>query len=213
MKLAVFIIASGFAKQTSATKVGRARRQDSDADDQRRYSQLIDQMSTYNPQFDERKYWTYGCHCLMLGDRPMSEMGRGTPMDALDVVCRAYKECQKCARQNFGQECLGEFYSYGYTNDNTQTVCTDDANSCKRSLCECDRKFAIDHFAASAVYTDDYHRFWGNFDSETQCIPTPGGATDPQCCTNSDYTSPFILYNSYNKECCTSGEVLAIGNC
>merc|ERR1711935_322614 len=28
-------------------------------------------------KFDDRKYWTYGCHCFLLGDRPMSEMGKG----------------------------------------------------------------------------------------------------------------------------------------
>jgi hypothetical protein len=28
-------------------------------------------------KFDDRKYWTYGCHCLFLGDRPMSQ-GRFT---------------------------------------------------------------------------------------------------------------------------------------
>ena len=30
-------------------------------------------------KFDERKYWAYGCHCYLLGDRPLSEMGSGTP--------------------------------------------------------------------------------------------------------------------------------------
>ena len=42
--------------------------------------------------FDERKYWAYGCHCYLLGDRPMSEMGIGSPVDALDNRCKAYKE-------------------------------------------------------------------------------------------------------------------------
>ena len=30
-------------------------------------------------RFDERKYWAYGCHCYLLGDRPLSEMGSGAP--------------------------------------------------------------------------------------------------------------------------------------
>ena len=30
-------------------------------------------------KFDERKYWAYGCHCYLLGDRPLSEMGTGAP--------------------------------------------------------------------------------------------------------------------------------------
>ena len=100
-------------------------------------------MTYYNADFDERKYWTYGCHCLMLGDRPMSDMGKGAPMDALDSVCRAYKECQKCARQQFGDMCIGEFVRYGQRFRNGDSECTDDANTCGRALCECDRKFAI----------------------------------------------------------------------
>ena len=35
---------------------------------ERRYYQLAAMMSHYNPDFDERKYWTYGCQCLMLGN-------------------------------------------------------------------------------------------------------------------------------------------------
>ena len=38
-----------------------------DVEDSRRYSQLMAWMESYNPSFDDRKYWAYGCHCLMLG--------------------------------------------------------------------------------------------------------------------------------------------------
>ena len=34
---------------------------------------------TGSNKFDERKYWAYGCHCYLLGDRPLSEMGTGAP--------------------------------------------------------------------------------------------------------------------------------------
>ena len=37
------------------------------AEESRRYNQLVAWMESYNPSFDERDYWTYGCHCLMLG--------------------------------------------------------------------------------------------------------------------------------------------------
>ena len=42
-------------------------------------------------KFDDKKYWAYGCHCFLLGDRPMSEMGKGQPTDALDNACKAHK--------------------------------------------------------------------------------------------------------------------------
>ena len=77
-----------------------------------------------------------------LGDRPMSTMGKGAPLDELDAVCKAYKECQKCARQRFGEMCIGEFVRYGLNMDNNNPVCTDAGDSCGRALCECDKKFA-----------------------------------------------------------------------
>jgi len=36
-------------------------------DQERRYAQLMDMMEHYNPTFDERKFYTYGCNCLILG--------------------------------------------------------------------------------------------------------------------------------------------------
>jgi len=138
MKLAFFVAT---VSATATNIQHRQRRQDREV--AKRYSQLIDQMTYYNTDFDERKYWTYGCHCLMLGDRPMSDMGKGAPMDALDSVCRAYKECQKCARQQFGDMCIGEFVRYDQRFRNGDSECTDDANTCGRALCECDRKFSI----------------------------------------------------------------------
>ena len=72
----------------------------------------------------------------------MSTMGKGAPLDQLDAVCKAYKECQKCARQRFGETCIGEFVRYGMNMVNGYPVCTDDGDSCGRALCECDNKFA-----------------------------------------------------------------------
>ena len=40
---------------------------------------------------------------LTLGDRPMSEMGKGKPVDEMDVICQHYKQCQKCARMEHGE--------------------------------------------------------------------------------------------------------------
>merc|ERR1739848_372624 len=71
----------------------------------RRYQQLTKMMVFHNAEFDERKYWTYGCNCLILGDRPMSDPGLGKPVDALDSVCKKYKECVKCARLTHGEKC------------------------------------------------------------------------------------------------------------
>jgi hypothetical protein len=66
---------------------------------QRRYVDLLAITQHYNPGFDEREQWYYGCHCLMLGDRAMSTRGRGKPVDQLDNVCRQYKECIHCVKE------------------------------------------------------------------------------------------------------------------
>ena len=80
----------------------------------RRYIQLKKFMEYYNINFDERKYWTYGCNCHILGDRPMSDPGYGPPVDRLDSVCKQYKDCNKCARERFGESCIGELVQYRY---------------------------------------------------------------------------------------------------
>ena len=80
----------------------------------RRYFQLKKIMEYYNEDFDERKYWAYGCNCHVLGDRPMSDPGFGPPVDRLDSVCKQYKDCNKCAREKFGESCIGEIVQYRY---------------------------------------------------------------------------------------------------
>ena len=43
--------------------------------------------------------------------------------------------------------CIGEFVAYGLKMKNGPT-CTDDAGTCGRSLCECDKRFAQQHVDA-----------------------------------------------------------------
>ena len=57
----------------------------------RRYTDLLKLVRHYTTGFDERKYWAYGCNCLILGDKPMSGPGFGAPVDALDMICKQYK--------------------------------------------------------------------------------------------------------------------------
>jgi len=189
-------------------------------DDSRRYDQLVDMMAHFNADFDERKYWTYGCHCLMLGDRPMSDMGHGVPLDPIDKACKDYKECQKCARDQYGDSCLGEFYrySYGYNNDGS-VRCNDDPGrnaekACKRKLCECDAMFAEAHAGVKDLWNKDYHGFWSEplFEPDTACI-TPPGNRDPQCCGLK--TEASVIFNANRNECCDGNlaSLKPIGSC
>jgi len=186
----------------------------------RRFSQLEEMMEFYSDDFDSRKYWTYGCNCFLLGDRPMSDPGMGQPVDALDGLCKQYKDCLKCARMEHGESCLGEMVKYGFlTDDQTNSVeCTNNVNSCKRSICECDKMFASQHKAKSVVFDNQYHAFWAQLngypawnpkEDEQLCAKgTARGVSDIQCCRKTDKAGPFTLYNAFNKACCANGHVV-----
>ena len=107
MKFSSFVLFSLAKSQDMTNEVRRANQE-------RRYFQLTEMMENYNSEFDERKYWAYGCNCLILGDRPMSDPGHGRPVDELDTVCKAYKDCLKCARWAYGDTCIGEFRKYKF---------------------------------------------------------------------------------------------------
>ena len=45
----------------------------------------------------------------------MSDMGHyGKHIDPLDHGCKIYRDCQRCARYQFGEACIGEFHKYRY---------------------------------------------------------------------------------------------------
>jgi len=183
----------------------------------RRYFQLTDMMTNYNPDFDERKFWAYGCQCLILGDRPMSDPGHGQPIDPLDRVCKEYKDCLKCARMNHGDSCIGEMVKYRYNIKNNEVRCLDKpekfsnaphTNACKRSLCECDAAFARAHPAVKHHFSNDYHLFWTTIGWEPQdeanCVRYPG-FHEPECCGTP--TTPYKIFNAHpkaqnQKQCC-----------
>ena len=92
--------------------------------------------------------------------------------------------------------CIGEFVKYKFSiNKSGNARCKSDAGSCERALCECDRQFAIDHAAATGVYTDDFHAFWApnGWDPEGQCMKGGNGQNDPQCCGGNN--APYVSNN------------------
>merc|ERR1711892_1305407 len=148
----------------------------------KRYAQLKEMFTTYNPLFD------------------------GT--------CKQYKDCNKCAQEQFGDTCIQEFTAYSFTSATNSIQCTDEPNSCKRALCECDSRFANEHAKKTNPFDASYHSFESNWDPTSSCSAgTRGIRHDPKCCSNSDTTSPFSLYNHNYKECCSDGKVQAIGQC
>ncbi|CBY36747.1 unnamed protein product [Oikopleura dioica] len=166
----------------------------------RRYWQLMEQILYFNPAFDQRKFWAYGCNCLLLGDRPMSDPGYGPPVDELDTVCKHYKDCAQCAKKKHGDECINEFKKYKFSESfyekGNASMCKNEANSCERDLCECDFAFAKAHVQAIGSFVTDYHLFWTEtgWYPEDNCPKTGGTApVTPECCFSP--TGPAVLYN------------------
>merc|ERR1719209_2084968 len=92
----------------------------------------------------------------------MSDPGFGQPVDRLDQVCKQYKDCNKCARLTFGETCIGEMIEYTFKIQPEGIRCKDNANSCERALCECDKRFALDHMAVKDQYSDQFHSFFSS---------------------------------------------------
>merc|ERR1711937_760990 len=192
-----------------------------DSEQDRRYDDLEKiakkywnkQGMTGKNRFDDRKYWTYGCHCFLLGDRPMSEMGHGRPVDALDNKCKAYKDCQKCVRAKHGEQCIGEFvrYVWKYSSKVGDFQSGNDEGSCERELFECDVQLVKDTFANKDVFNEDYHAFWSTtgFDNRNDDSCPSGGSApvEHQCCGGVD--GPWYWIGLNNQKCC-GGD--AIGN-
>ena len=102
----------------------------------------------YWPEFsDIGAYFTYGCNCYFLGEwfyGQLSTPGYGQPVDSHDTVCYDLKQCYQNSINDFGDECRGEFISTKkiLSRDRRNLMCGDPRNTCERSLCECDLKFA-----------------------------------------------------------------------
>ena len=192
----------------------------------RRYNDLEDMAIKYfkkagSEKFDEKKYWAYGCHCFILGDRAMSEMGQGTPKDALDVKCKAYKDCQKCVRDQYGDACIGESvrYTWKWSSKREQLESKNDVGTCERELFNCDLQFVKDTFDNKGAWNEDYHGFWsklpGGFDNkDPEDCPShangngggngaPAGEGDP---SDPSGGGSFIPDISLQHACCGGGQ-------
>merc|ERR1719219_755503 len=172
-------------------------------------------MDHFNPQFDARKHLNYGCQCVFDGDRPMSDPGFGDPVDELDVTCKSYKDCLKCARMQHGEGCIGEFvkYNFRFGKGLTNFVCRNDANTCECALFECDLMFAQRHSDAAKFFNELHFNSWeqNNWVPKEKCLKED--SKDPQgppaeCCSPSDGKGPAFMYNQH-EHCCDDGRVVS----
>merc|ERR1712228_499462 len=184
---------------------------------EKRYQQLITQMNFYNKDFDARRFWAYGCNCLILGDRPMSDAGLGPPVDDIDATCKKYKECLKCAAMTYGPQCVSEMKKYKFYAKGDDVKCRNRLDTCERSLCECDKMLAQSHSSTADGYDQKYHLFWGDWHPEESCAHTRALNTERvqvrACCNGRKNGQAFALYNVNRQECCLNGEIANVGEC
>merc|ERR1712039_20934 len=155
-------------------------------------------------EWDERKYWGYGCHCFMVGDRPMSEMGRGAAVDGLDSACRRWKQCQKCVRQKHGDSCIGEIVSYTWKFSARQQEfqILNPNGSCPKELGECDLQLVKEQFTNRDYYDSSNNYFYGNFDKDddSNCVKAVGPPVDHECCGG--WSMAYTWMATHNRKCC-----------
>ena len=64
-------------------------------------------------------------------------------------------ECLKCAAMEHGDDCVGELVKYKFQVVGDQVQCKNKANTCERSLCECDNLLGIQ----SKTFQNDTEHF------------------------------------------------------
>ena len=60
----------------------------------------------------------------------------------------------------------------------------------------------------AAQFYDEEYDWPANWDPEAQCSPgEKPGAMNMQCCSNGDFTTPFVWFNANKGKCCLDGSV------
>jgi hypothetical protein len=146
------------------------------------------------------RYCYYGCWCLPQGQHNLAS-GYGSPVDAVDAVCKEFALCYKCIDIDFGGSCNPEKrgYKWGKVRDANNIVidleCKNDptigsSHRCARYICECDRILAIGLSHVHADWNITYHARWtpltpsdaGFFDKGQDCVVTGGNFRQDDCC-------------------------------
>lgn len=175
----------------------------------RRYDQFEAMAQLFDSNFDNSMITNYGCNCPELGDRPLSDQGKGMPVDPLDKVCQKFKQCTKCAKEEFGEDCISEIIKYKFNKSDAN--CKDTSGSCERALCECDRMFAFDLAGVDpSSVNESKYGMSSSFDRSEDCVHKENSTpTNRQCCWSGE--GPFSFYNSDSKQCCDNGNTVGFG--
>jgi len=181
----------------------------------------------------------YGCWCWVNGkeDGRTLTQGLGKPVDEVDSACKRLFQCYQCAQKDFGEgscDYVTTRYDKKQTMDLTtgekSIVCNEDEGTCERSLCECDRQFAIEYGQyAESQDLDSFHQEGaGAFDPWDKNSCSSDGVKEEgerKCCGSFPKRFPIVVnddrkccegagksYDPNMHECCND-EVVAWGSC
>merc|ERR1711981_928282 len=220
----------------------------------RRLKQLKALILHLQPEHRFARYCFYGCWCLPDADHTIEAMGYGQPVDPIDASCKRQASCYECAKIDHpGRNCVADQVQYNYQLNIDATDphnhwkksidCLDDPMSgknggwsekfsCRRPICECDKKLAEDLRENFEFWTVGHHQTQGTFVPTQECIHTPcangncgGGEGPPECCGEYPARFPFKTmggarsccgdrtFDTTIQECCQNGDLAAIGTC
>lgn len=213
----------------------------------RRLKQLKALILHLQPAHHFARYCFYGCWCLPDAEHTVEGVGFGAPIDEVDGSCKRQASCYECAKMDHeGRNCVADQVQYNYKlnvgadHNGNSIECLDEPNSgkngawsekfsCRRSICECDKKLAEDLREHFHVWTRENHQMQGTFDPPSQCLKSPGqgmGAEGtPECCGAYPNRFPYKTqegarmccgdktYDSSLFECCSENSIAALGTC
>jgi|ERR1711990_4261 len=188
------------------------------------------------------KFCFYGCYCFAQGPfRLLENAGNGQPVDKPDNACRAHNRCHYCAREDFAAKCdMTSPYKFMAAEDEVTGEryinCLNPEGSCKRNICECDRKLAYDLREAEFNWNILHHQRWGGF-AKDNCLAYRNGRSasdrtireekEMACCGQNPNRFPYAVndgfgnvkqccgektYNPFTFTCCDE-QVMEIGSC
>jgi len=168
------------------------------------------------------KFCYYGCYCFPNVGQDFT-VGKGKPVDEVDKKCRDFSNCYKCLNIDYKGTCKHtQPYSFeGRQDPVTQkkyVVCKNKPGTCRRALCECDKRLTEQLSESEWYWVPLYHKNWGGFDKKQWCSkdanPEKSESVDRavavkvdpvyRCCGKYPDRVPYQYTTSYGEDrrCC-----------
>lgn len=171
------------------------------------------------------KYCYYGCYCLPEGSHDIAAGGYGRPLDGIDRACFDFKQCYHCLVDEHDDDnlthdgkCRGE--ELGYRVDLlTDSVtgkkslqCLNKAGTCRRNICECDKRLAEQFSKYEAEWNESYHANRGGFNRDENCFKGNGNGNPFERCCGDRFDFPLNQPKHLN-QCCDGPIAKNNGEC